>query len=349
VDYKNRISRLKNSLQSDGLVITNLKDIRYLSGFTGTSAIIYISADKEYFITDSRYELQINGQIPEFYEKIITYDYYDALKKLCMTDNVVSVTEKCPLQTYKRLEDDGINPLVETDGIIGILRQCKDEQEIDELQSAFQVAGDSFISALNKFQFGQKETEWAAALEYEMKIRGASGPSFDTIVGSGYRGAMPHGVASEKIVAADEPVVIDFGADMGYCSDITRIVYNGNDEKVFEVIEIVRSALLFAMEGVSPGVKCCDIDNIARDYIDKKGYGEYFTHSLGHGVGLDVHETPVFSRRDDTVLKEGMVLTIEPGIYLPENFGIRLEDTIAVNENGCFNLTGVLDKYFYRI
>lgn len=182
-----------------------------------------------------------------------------------------------------------------------------------------------------------------------MKLNGAKAPSFETIIASGARGALPHGTASEKIIEKGEPVVVDFGAKKEYCSDVTRLVKTGRDTDVDIIADIVYTALHKAKEKIRPGVKCSDVDAAARDYITEKGYGDFFNHSLGHGVGIDVHEKPVFSAKDDTVLEENMVITVEPGIYLPGKFGVRLEDTIAVKPDGHENLTAVFDKYVYEI
>ncbi len=189
-----------------------------------------------------------------------------------------------------------------------------------------------FLQSLDSFKPGVSELLWAAELEKNMKLNGAKSPSFDTIIGSGYRGAMPHGIASDKIVAKGDAVVVDFGSKKEYCSDVTRLVKTGADTNVDLVADIVYTALSKAKDAVKVGVKCSEIDAVARDYIQSKGYGDFFRHGLGHGVGIDVHEKPVFNSRDETVLEENMVLTIEPGIYLPGKFGVRLEDTIVVKK-----------------
>jgi Xaa-Pro aminopeptidase len=144
-------------------------------------------------------------------------------------------------------------------------------------------------------------------------------------------------------------VIVDYGTFINYCSDITRMIYNGKDTQVIEIIEIVNSAKMKAIESIKPGKMANEIDKVARQYIEEKGYGEFFNHGLGHGVGIDVHEKPSLNPFDETVLKPGMVLTVEPGIYFKDNFGVRIEDTVVVTENGCEIITSMLDRHFYKI
>ena len=348
-----RIDKACARLGSNGIgtyLITDISDIYYLTGFTGSTAYLIIGEDKPLFITDGRYDSQAKDQIPEEVDTlIIEKSYSDELKKSLEDKNTIWVQPDCPLMLYNELEADGRAVVIDSDDHIKKLRMVKDKDEIRELKKAFQVAGAAFEASLEDFRPGRSESEWAALLEYNMKLRGAKYPSFETIVASGPRGALPHGTAGSRVIGSDEAVVVDYGAKLNYCSDITRMVLTGENKKAMEIIDIVYSALQYAADKVAPGVKCCEVDGAAREYIDKKGYGRYFNHGLGHGVGIDVHEAPAFNKRDETVLKEGMVLTIEPGIYLPDELGVRLEDTVCVDENGCFNLTAVLDKYFYIV
>ncbi|WP_022852226.1 M24 family metallopeptidase [Limisalsivibrio acetivorans] len=346
-----RIKRLLELMDSRGaccILVTDMSDIFYLTGFTGTTAYLFVSPEEIIFLTDGRYEEQVKQEIPSEITVRIVSNYSESLKALAVGRSALCVSQKCPLNVYSLMHCEASSVQIDTDDMIGSLRTVKDAEEIEEIQKAFKVAADAFLESLPGFRSGVKETEWAALLEYNMRKRGARDRSFETIVGSGPRGALPHGMASDKIVEAEEPVVVDFGAKLRYCSDITRMVYDGDDDKVHRVIEIVRGAVKAAFDVIKPGVKCSDVDYAAREYIAQAGYGHRFIHGLGHGVGIDVHELPVFNSRDETVLKEGMVITVEPGIYLPESFGVRLEDTVAVTENGCFNLTSVLDKYVYN-
>jgi Xaa-Pro aminopeptidase len=307
-----------------------------------------VSPSYSVFLTDGRYAEQIKEELPAELESSIVKDYRGALKALAIKDISVTVSPKCPLNVYG-IFTECTGTFIDENDLVGRMRMVKDMDELELIQQSFTIAGESFLECLGSFRYGDSETEWAAKLEYAMRRRGAKDRSFETIIASGARGALPHGTASEKTVNQDDPVVVDYGCKVNYCSDITRIIYGGDDSFVFEIASVVKGAMDAAKAVVRPGVRCSAVDAAARNYINEKGYGEYFNHGLGHGVGIDVHESPSFSSRDDTVLEEGMVLTVEPGIYLPKRFGIRLEDTVAVSENSCVNLTAVLEDYVYKI
>lgn len=348
-----RINNLRNRMQAAGiqaLLLTSMTDIYYISGFTGSTAYILLTPKKNIFITDGRYESQVKDEIgKEFELRIAARGYYEELLDAAAGLNNIWIGSETPVGIFRLFDNEGIHVFVTEQTPIQKMRTVKDDNEIELIRKSFVVAGEALLQSLENFEYGQSESGWAALLEYNMKKRGAKEPSFETIVASGHRGALPHGMASDKIIGKGDPVVIDFGAKCEYCSDITRMVYDGDDAEVLKVISIVREAQLKSVEKIKAGVTCREIDSVARDHITKAGYGEYFNHSLGHSLGIDVHERPVFSFRDDTVLEKNMVLTVEPGIYLPGKFGVRLEDTIVVDENGCVNLTAVLDKYHYSI
>ncbi|ADD66869.1 peptidase M24 [Denitrovibrio acetiphilus DSM 12809] len=348
----NRISTLQKRMSRHGvsnLFITSLSDIYYFTGFTGSTANLFVTPDSAVFTTDGRYTEQAGRQIGSDAEIRIVQDYRKALTEIADKISSITVTYDCGLNEYEYLYEELKDVRIENTGLIDYMRAVKDEGELDKIREMFLCASDSFHASLEYFKPGIKELFWAAELEKNMKMNGARCPSFDTIVGSGYRGAMPHGIASDKIVEKGDAVVVDFGSKKEYCSDVTRLVKTGPDSEVDKIADIVYTALSKAKDAVRAGVKCSDIDAVARDYIASKGYEEYFNHGLGHGVGIDVHEKPVFNPRDHTVLEENMVLTIEPGIYLPERFGVRLEDTIVVKNDGCENLTAVFEKYIYDI
>lgn len=338
-----------NDNRITNLFVTSLSDIYYLTGFTGSTAFLFVSADNAVFVTDGRYAEQSKVQIGTDFEIQIVNDYRKQLAEYAETISELYVTYDCKLPEYELLMEGPAKVVIDANDIIGKLRMVKDESELVKLREMFACAHDSFVQALDSFKPGKSELYWAAELEKNMKMNGAKCPSFETIVGSGYRGAMPHGIASDKIVANGDAVVVDFGSKKEYCSDVTRLVKTGADSNVDLVADIVYTALSKAKDAVRAGVKCSEIDAVAREYITSKGYGDFFQHGLGHGVGIDVHEKPVFNSRDETLLEENMVLTIEPGIYLPGKFGVRLEDTIVVKEDGCENLTAVFEKYIYEI
>jgi Xaa-Pro aminopeptidase len=221
------------------------------------------------------------------------------------------------------------------------IRSCKDQGEIELLGGVAALASASLSSALMSLRPGVKESEFALALEMEMRRRGADARAFDFIVASGDRGAMPHGRASDKLLCQGEMVTVDFGAIKdGYYSDETVTVSLGRtSDRGREIHAVVKEAHDRAIAAVKPGIRCRDLDEIARSYIRQQGYEEFFGHGLGHGVGLDIHEKPVVSPRSDTVVEVGMVFTIEPGIYIPGFGGVRIEDTVAVTADGCVVLT----------
>jgi Xaa-Pro aminopeptidase len=226
---------------------------------------------------------------------------------------------------------------------IAALRSVKDCNEIEILTKTAAIASKSFGDIIPMIRPGISEKELALQLELALRSRGADGKSFDFIVASGERGALPHGRASEKLITSGELVTVDFGAVLdGYASDETVTIAVGRvDARQREIYQIVKDAHDMAIEAVRPGVVLKHLDAVARDHITGKGFGDYFRHGLGHGVGLDVHEKPVVSFRSEGEVLEGMVFTIEPGIYLPGWGGVRIEDTVCVTADGCLLLTKV--------
>lgn len=226
----------------------------------------------------------------------------------------------------------------------------KEPEEIEKIKKAIEVAQNALNKTLEKFHAGMKEREFSALLEYEMVMEGAQKPSFETIVASGYRGALPHGLASDKPMERGEMVVVDFGALVdGYCSDLTRTFAIGNVPQEYrEAYNAVLNAQLAAMQQAHAGMKGCEIDAIARETLQAKGLGEYFSHSLGHSVGMDVHEFPVLSPRYDKKIPAGAVVTFEPGVYIPGKFGIRIEDDVLLTENG-YECLSSFNKEFTQI
>jgi Xaa-Pro aminopeptidase len=311
---KNRRSRLEPFFEDNGLdaiLFTNLANIRYLCGFSGSDGVLLLSRDGAWFLCDSRYTTQAaeevhDAEIREFSAK------YEAVCRLV-----------------------GLGAALDS------IRSCKDRDEIESLARVASLASASLVAVLSSLAPGVKESDIALELEIEMRRRGADARAFDFIVASGERGAMPHGRASDKVVRSGELVTIDFGAVKdGYHSDETVTVAVGRpSDRGREIHDIVRQAHDRAIAAVRPGISCRDLDAVARDFIRDHGYESYFGHGLGHGVGLEIHEKPVVSPRSDAVVEEGMVFTIEPGIYVPKFGGIRIEDTVAVTADGCVILT----------
>jgi len=229
---------------------------------------------------------------------------------------------------------------IDVEEVIGVLRKYKNTEEIKYIQSAVNILEESLEATLPYIEIGRKEIEIAAKLECEMRLRQSEGTPFSTIVASGYRGALPHGRASEKKIEDGDFIVIDFGSIYkGYVGDMTRTVGIGNvTEKQKQTYKVVQKALQESIGEIAIGKKVAEIDRIARNTINQAGYGKYFTHRLGHGIGLNPHESPYISQTDCNVFQEGMTFTIEPGIYVESEFGIRIEDNIVITKNGARNM-----------
>lgn len=255
----------------------------------------------------------------------------------------------CRVTEYRVFQSLGCE-LTDADYMINVLRLVKEDQELVELQHASRLLEESFKASLPYIRPGVTEIEVAAQLEYEMKKRGSAGTPFETIVASGLRGASPHGRAGEKKIETGEVVVIDFGCILnGYVGDICRTVAVGNiSTEARKAYEIVKEAQQHAVRLVKPGITAGEIDNAARHIIHSHGYGAYFNHRTGHGLGISPHEEPYIMQDNEKVLESGMVFSVEPGVYLPGKFGIRIEDTIVVTEDGHRNLMN-LEKNLIEI
>lgn len=332
----------------DCLFVSSLSDIYYLTGFTGSTAMLFVDRQSAHFMTDGRYEQQIRSELHKGIDSLIVNSYQESAAAKAALYKRIHVTYSCGLLEYEILKSSGCEVDINKSNLIGGLRMIKNADEISQIKDMYRAAYEGFVNALPVFVAGNREDHWAAELEKQMKLAGAKTTSFETIVASGARGALPHGVATRKMVEPNDAVVLDYGCRLNYCSDVTRLVIAGENPEAEKIADIVYTALKKASDFIREGVKASEADAVARDYIESKGYGKYFNHSLGHGVGIDVHEKPSLNRRDDTVLKAGMVVTVEPGIYLPDEFGVRLEDTVLVTGTGCENLTSVFDRYIYK-
>lgn len=340
---KKRLSKLAvlaNSQKVDAVLVSNLKNIRYFCGFTGSSAYLLFCKGDLYFLTDGRYITQSKKEIKN--AEIIVYEN-KALESLSLLAKDIGI-RRLAFESSEISYDDFIKlreALKETDLIpagdkIKKLRVLKDFVEIDLLKKAVQIPLNAFISTVDLIRPGMREIDVALALETEMRKNGAQKISFDIIVASGKRSSLPHGLASEKTIENSDLVVVDFGAVYeGYSTDETCTIKVGNvGTEALKIYDTVLNAHDKAVEAAKPGVKACDVDGVARNYIQEKGYGEYFTHGTGHGVGLDVHELPIVSKKSEDVLEEGMVITVEPGIYLPDIGGVRIEDMVLITSDG---------------
>lgn len=336
----NRVENLRKMIQEksiDGALVSKDSNRRYLSGFTGTSGHVLITKDSALFITDFRYVEQAEKQCHDFdvlehnNEKNL-YDILNGLgiKRLGFEEDFVTYGQY--MEFKNKLQNMTLLPL---DGAVGILRRYKDEDEIKRIEKAAIITDEAFGYICEFIKPGITEREIALELEGYMRKKGASGTSFDIIVASGLRSALPHGVASDKVVEKGEFITIDFGCIYeGYCSDMTRTIIIGKaNHKQKEIYHTVLEAQTLAHEAIRPGITGIEADKAARDLIHRKGYGEFFGHGLGHGVGLEVHEAPRLSPSGKDVLGAGMVVTNEPGIYLPDFGGVRIEDLIVVTDD----------------
>ena len=344
-----RISSARSYLEKfglDALIFLNPGNIRYLAGFSGSEGAVVLGRERAWFLTDSRYTAQAATEVNGF---TIT-EYRDKLEGIASSLRESSVArlgfeaEHTTVAVHKALAEalPGIE-LVPIGAELAALRIIKDSGEINLLTRSAGIASTAFLGVMEQLQPGITEKEFALSLEFAMKRGGADEKSFDFIVASGPRGAMPHGRASNKAIEAGELVTIDFGAVCdGYHSDETVTVAVGTpDARQSELYGIVKDAHDMAISAVRPGVSFRELDGTARNFIESKGYGAFFGHGLGHGVGLEVHEKPTVSYRGEGVVEEGMVFTIEPGIYIPSWGGIRIEDTVVVTADGCTLLTRV--------
>lgn len=337
----NLIQKYIKAYNADGILITDKSNVRYLTGFTGSNGQLFITDKKQEFLTDGRYITQASAEVSKdfscvFYKKMLKeipeiVSNKGKTKKLLFEPGNLTVKM---LNKFKELTK-GITwvPITEESAELRII---KSKNEVKILKKAAKIANIALEKALIKIKPGDVEREIALDIEIGMRRGGADGVSFEPIVASGVRSALPHGRASEKKIKSGELLTIDCGSIYkGYCSDETVTVVLGKpDKKQKEIYSIVKDAHDLAMDAIKPGAKCETIDKIARDHIAKKGYGKNFTHSTGHGVGLDIHELPNLASGITTKLEPGMVITVEPGIYIPGWGGVRIEDTILVTETG---------------
>ncbi|KGE17984.1 M24 family metallopeptidase [Paenibacillus wynnii] len=350
----NRVSKLRKVLQARGLdamLITSGINRRYLSGFTGSSGYVLITAEESYLLTDFRYRTQAAEQaagltIVEHGPKFI-----DTVRELLPSGGKVRVGFEQDDVTFSAYTAyaEALKPaeLVPVSKAVEDLRMIKDAEELAVMGRAADLADDTFHHILNVLKPGMTERDVDLEMEFYMRTHGATSSSFDTIVASGERSAMPHGVASSRVILGDEFVTFDFGALLdGYCSDLTRTVALGTpNPKLKEIYDIVLEAQLHALAHIKPGMTGRECDALARDIITRYGYGDQFGHSTGHGLGMEVHEWPRLSKLSDDILQPGMVVTVEPGIYLPGIGGVRIEDDVVVTESGISLLTHSSKNY----
>lgn len=337
-----KLAKVRHILESenlDALIILSDYNRRYISDFTGTSGALIISNNENKLITDFRYIEQATNQATHFEIVNRRSGIIDEIKEIIKNKQYKTVGFEGHLvsyDTFRELSQIDTN-YVSIGNAIEKIREVKSPEEIDKIKYAAKIVNDTYNYILNIAKVGMTERELKALLESKMLELGADGPSFDTIVASGYRGALPHGVASDKVIEKGDMITLDFGAYYrGYCSDITRTFAIGEpDKKLKEIYNIVLQSQIKAIEEIKPGMTTKEADALSRDYIKAHGYGNEFGHSLGHGIGLDIHEGPVLSKNTNDTVQVNNCVTIEPGIYVDGLGGVRIEDDILITENGC--------------
>lgn len=351
MDYRKRQVALQNALAGnrlDAILITHLPNIRYLCGFTGSSAALLITEDKCVFFSDGRYSEQAKSEVQE--AKIVIGKkaaivlaaewlkgrQKQTLRFLGLEAEHLTVAARDRIK--KQLPSIRLKatlPLVET------ARMIKDAEELLLLRKAVQMGADLFDKVLPIVKAGAKEIEIAAEMEFLAHKAGAEAMSFPTIIASGERSALPHGVASSAVLPTSGLVVCDFGVILaGYCSDQTRTVGVGRlSTEARRAYDAVKEAQQAAVDAVRPGAPFAEPDQAARKLLKARGLAKFFTHSTGHGVGLEIHENPRLAAGQNEIFQPGMVVTIEPGVYMPGKFGVRIEDMVLVTERGCEVLT----------
>ena len=343
---KGRIQRLRRLIAGegiDGMLITDLSNIRYLCGYSGSNGAMLVTPRSAWFYTDFRYKEQVRTEVRGCRSRVLAR----GLLLDFPTEHIAGIrtvgveSHHLTLQSFRllrrRLRGNSLVPVQRN--LVLELRRTKDRSETAAIRNAQRVTDRVFLEVLASVKPGIREKELAAEITYRFEISGEN--AFDPIVASGPNGAKPHAGATGRRLKKGDAVTFDIGCRVnGYCADMTRTVFLGKpDSDLAEVYSIVLEAQRRALETIRAGTDCAEVDRVARDHIRDTGYGPYFGHSLGHGVGIDVHEQPVLAGTSGQQLEPGDMVTVEPGIYLPGLGGVRIEDMVSVTETGCRNLT----------
>lgn len=341
------VERLKND-KLDGILLVKDSNIRYMCGYTGADSYVVISEFARAFITDSRYTEQAETECVGF--EVIKWRHpaaglEETIQGACIKYGINKLAferDKLTYDLFEKLSKGMKNiELIPTSGLVEGIRYVKCQEEIDCIKKAAAIADEAFAEILKYIRPGISEKDIERELQYIIKKKGADDIGFPIIVASGKRSSLPHAIPSDKLIESGDFITLDFGAMYkGYRSDMTRTIVVGQaTDKQKEIYAIVRAALGAGEQAIKAGIQGNLPDDCARGYISNLGYGDYFGHGLGHGVGLDIHEEPFMSPRCEKVLQVGTVVTVEPGIYIPDWGGIRIEDTVLVKEDGVDILT----------
>jgi Xaa-Pro aminopeptidase len=325
----------------DALVVGDLANVRYLTGFTGSNAMVVVGAAGSVFLTDGRYEEQSRHEVPDLERLTSRDDFMAPLRDTCMSLGIARLgfeAEHLSVARWRQLESglQGIE-LVSTEGEVERLRWTKDPEELRMLEQAQEATDQAFDAILDRLALGMTERQVARELEHEMRRAGADAPAFDPIVAFGEHAAQPHHEPGHRVLEEGDVVKLDFGALWdGYHADMTRTISFGSPPpELRKVHDVVREAQQAAIDTVHEGVVAAEVDRAARAVIEHAGYGGAFSHGLGHGVGLQIHEGPWFHPSSGDVLPAGTVMTVEPGVYLPGIGGVRVEDIVEVTAGEC--------------
>lgn len=351
---RNKVRRVVAKQKLDALLITNPINIRYLTNFTGGSGALLIKPDKEVLLSDPRFTIQIEEECPGLQAVITHRNISISETLLTLLGKTTSGKLGIEADTVTLAQKDRIFSLlphwqpVPTNHLVEDFRQIKDKEELVHIRQAIDIAGLAFQGIREKLEPAMTEIEVGLQLEFLMRLLGAEEKSFPSIIGAGARAALPHGVPSKQTLGGQSHLLFDWGCIVnGYMSDLTRVlIFNPNNKKLRTVYETVLKANEAAIAAIKPGKTCAEIDAAARNVIKDAGFGKHFAHCLGHSIGLQIHEDPRFSPGDATILKPGMVITVEPGIYLKDWGGVRIEDDILVTRSGCEVLSKHVPKMF---
>jgi Xaa-Pro aminopeptidase len=335
-----RLDRLTEAIaerELDALLVTNLVNVRYLTGFTGTNGACVVTPERRVFLTDFRYVEQAEAQVPDFERVTAGQDMLGDIVGL-VSGRVGFDDAHVSVRTHRKLTEkagEGVE-LVDAGGAVEKLREVKEPEELKRIAAAAELATGVLEEVLGRGLAGRTEQEVALDIETSIRAAGGEGPSFPPIVASGAHGALPHAEPRDVEIPEGVLVVVDWGAKLdGYCSDCTRTIATGPvSEEATAVYDLVKRAQADSFAAVRAGAEARAVDAVARDMIDAEGHDEHFGHGLGHGVGLEVHEAPRLGKTSEDTLAAGNVVSVEPGVYVPGEVGVRIEDLVAVTEDG---------------